>query len=314
MDLLRNRAINQENIVVSIICNTFNHSKYIKDAIESFLNQNVDFDVEILIHDDCSTDGTIDIIDEYKQKYPTLIKPMYEIENQYSKGIDILAIQAGRIKGKYVAICEGDDFWIDQNKLSKQVSALEQSEAKMCVHKVKRIDGNSGNFLGFLPEPAIKSGIISSNDFLSLVTTQYSFQTSSYMLDAQEFKKMYCPILPFVKKMPTGDEAILLYFLSVGPVLFIDDTMSVYRSMNDGSWSSSYSKLSQKEIGFHKKRCHFAYKEFDKYTKKKFHSILSKRLFDTKWAYYYLTKRYISLFFFDPRGSLSLLKKHFKKS
>ena len=114
--------------LVSISCITYNHEKYIRDTIESFLMQMTTFPFEILIHDDASTDGTANIIKEYQKKYPDIIYPIYQKENQYSKKIRITATyQLPRARGKYIAICEGDDYWIDPNKLQKQVDFLERN-------------------------------------------------------------------------------------------------------------------------------------------------------------------------------------------
>lgn len=114
--------------LVSIGCITYNHEKYIRDAIKGFLMQKTTFPFEILIHDDASTDGTADIIREYEKKYPDKIKPIYQMENQYSKGIPISATyQFPRARGKYIALCEGDDYWTDPYKLQKQVDFLEKN-------------------------------------------------------------------------------------------------------------------------------------------------------------------------------------------
>ncbi len=313
MKPLRNRICDDNDIVVSIICNTFNHSKYIRKALDSFLDQKVCFNVEILIHDDCSTDDTVSIIEEYRKQYPNIINPIYEKINLYSKGIDILSIQSKRIKGKYVAICEGDDYWIDDKKLLKQVKMLDETNNKICLHKVVKIDSTTGKTIELLPELDLATGSIKVDKFLNIVTKKYSFQTSSYLLKSDEFKKMYLSNLKFVKLMPTGDEAILLYFSSISEVSYINEAMSVYRIMSKGSWSEKYSLLSNKEIANHKKRCYFAYKEFDNFTSKQYHNILSRRIYDYKWAYLFLSKRYISLFFHDPRGVLSMIRNHFKK-
>ncbi|PIW04170.1 MAG: glycosyl transferase family 2 [Cytophagales bacterium CG17_big_fil_post_rev_8_21_14_2_50_40_13] len=116
--------------VVSICCITYNHEPYIEDALEGFLIQETDFPFEILIHDDASTDRTADIIREYEAKYPRLIKPIYQIENQYSKGRrgfmnDLFSIS----KGKYIATCEGDDYWKDRQKLNIQVLFLDKNKS-----------------------------------------------------------------------------------------------------------------------------------------------------------------------------------------
>ena len=112
--------------LVSICCITYNHEFYIEDTLEGFLKQEIDFPFEILIHDDASTDNTADIIRKYVEKYPKLIKPIFQKENQYSKGCLISPRFLFPIsKGKYIALCEGDDYWTDKGKLQKQVSFLE---------------------------------------------------------------------------------------------------------------------------------------------------------------------------------------------
>ncbi len=115
--------------VVSICCITFNHEAYIREAIEGFILQKTNFPIEILIHDDASTDNTSTIIKEYELKFPELIKPIYQKENQYSQGVrPISKFNFERSKGKYIAVCEGDDYWTDPFKLQKQVDILEQNK------------------------------------------------------------------------------------------------------------------------------------------------------------------------------------------
>ena len=115
--------------LVSIICITFNHESYIKQCLDGFVNQKTNFKIEIIIHDDASTDNTTNIIKEYEQKYPEIIKPIYQIENQFSKigyqFIDNLMFSCA--ESKYIAFCEGDDYWIDPLKLQKQVDFLESN-------------------------------------------------------------------------------------------------------------------------------------------------------------------------------------------
>lgn len=125
----------KETPLVSILCITYNHEKYIRQAIDSFLMQKTTFLYEILIHDDASSDNTAKIIEEYAYKYPRIIRTVLQHENQYSKGISGTNILMKMAKGKYIAICEGDDYWTDPQKLQQQVDILENQKACVaCCH------------------------------------------------------------------------------------------------------------------------------------------------------------------------------------
>ena len=116
-------------IMVSIVCITYNHEKYISQAIEGFLNQKTTFKTEIIIHDDCSTDTTKEIINFYEKKYPEKIKVYFEKENQYSlRKYQFLKEVYDMANGKYIAFCEGDDYWVDNNKLQKEIDYLEKHD------------------------------------------------------------------------------------------------------------------------------------------------------------------------------------------
>ena len=110
-------SIDKLRPLVSIDCITYNHEAYISQALDGFLMQKTKFLFEVLIHDDLSTDGTADIIRKYEKKYPLIIKPIYQTVNQFSKGVEISKkFQFPRAQGKYIAICEGDDYWTNPNK------------------------------------------------------------------------------------------------------------------------------------------------------------------------------------------------------
>ena len=114
-------------LMVTIQCLTYNHESYIRQCLDGFVMQKTNFNFEAIVHDDASTDGTALIIKEYAEKYPDIIKPIYETENQYSKKDGSLnRIMMEHTLGKYVAICEGDDYWIDSEKLQKQVDYMEK--------------------------------------------------------------------------------------------------------------------------------------------------------------------------------------------
>lgn len=136
--------------LVSICCITYNHAQFIWKCLDAFLMQQTDFPIEILIHDDCSTDGTTEIIREYEAKYPDLIFPLYEEENQYQQGkaAEIDFYNYRRARGKYIAYCEGDDYWTDPLKLKKQVDFMEaNSEYSVCFHNCVAYNTWSGEYV-----------------------------------------------------------------------------------------------------------------------------------------------------------------------
>lgn len=118
--------MDNDELMVSIRCLAYNHEPYIRQCLEGFIMQKTNFRFEAVVHDDASTDGTVAIIREYAEKYPNIIKPIYETQNQYSKHDGSLGrIMSAACTGKYIAMCEGDDYWIDPYKLQKQVDFLE---------------------------------------------------------------------------------------------------------------------------------------------------------------------------------------------
>lgn len=137
--LKEQRFLKESRPVVSISCISYNQENYIGNVIEGFLNQIVDFPVEILIHDDASTDRTASIIEEYGREYPNIIKPILQSQNKFSRGVKCIhaTFNFTRSKGKYIATCEGDDYWIDEKKLYKQVAFLEKNkDFVLCSHEV----------------------------------------------------------------------------------------------------------------------------------------------------------------------------------
>ena len=134
-----------KNVLVQIICSTYNQEKYIGKCLDGFIMQKTNFKFEVLVCDDASTDKTADIIKEYQNKYPEIIKPIFNKENQYSKGVsNWMTYLFPACNSKYVAICDGDDYWCDENKLQKQVDLLEANpDYSLCFHPVKMIYENT---------------------------------------------------------------------------------------------------------------------------------------------------------------------------
>lgn len=215
--------------LVSIICNTYNHVNYIRQCLDGFLMQETNFPIEILVHDDASTDGTADIVREYEDKYPDLIKPIYQTENQYSKGVKVsLKYQYSRAKGKYIALCEGDDYWTDPLKLQKQVDFLEtHKDYVICGHKFRSFLQNESRFISIDQN---ESGTYTLEDFTSqqrfCSTLTVVFKRAS--INLQELNEY-----PFLI-----DSIWFFYILKAGNGYCLNDTMAVYRLHGGGIWSS----------------------------------------------------------------------------
>lgn len=171
----------QDSVFVTICCTAYNQEKYIRQCLEGFVMQKTQFSFEAIVHDDASTDNTAAIIKEYAGKYPEIIKPIFEKENQYSKHNGSLRrIMRENMRGKYIATCEADDYWADPYKLQKQVDILEaDSNVSMVYTAFRTVDPNGD----FMPRPIYEkykeisfSGdilcqLISSGNFIMTLTT-----------------------------------------------------------------------------------------------------------------------------------------------
>lgn len=219
-----------DEIKVTVICLAYNHAKYISDALEGFVMQRVDFPFEVIVHDDASTDGTADIIREYQSRYPDIIKPVFQKENQYSQGISIpQAFLYPLIRGEYVALCEGDDYWTDPHKLQKQVDALESHpESDICSHRAKRL--KDGRFVGWTA-PRLGSGKVSASKVI-LGGGGWFCATASFL----------CRREAYMRWTPIREVVVIDYTLAIqcslrGGMVYLKDCMAVYRVGSEGSWT-----------------------------------------------------------------------------
>jgi len=217
---------------VSICFVTYNQASYIKVSLDSILMQKTNFDFEIIIHDDASTDGTSDIIWDYQKRYPNIIKPQIQIENQWSKGVrGIFArFTFPRCKGKYIALCEGDDYWTDPLKLQKQVDFLENNnDVNICFHRANLL--KNGDFsLHEIPQ-----GFEGKSFSYIELLKQYNFITTASVLFRKP-EKFDIPDWYF--KLPFGDLGLYKLISSHNKKLYcLNEVMSVYRIHNDGMWS-----------------------------------------------------------------------------
>ena len=218
---------------VSISCTTYNHANFIKSCLEGFLMQQTSFEFEILIHDDASTDETQDIIKAYQQKHPTIIKPIFQTENQYSKGVRGIMPRFNfpRAQGKYIALCEGDDYWTDPLKLQKQVDFLEENEEySMCFHKVNLIYPDNS-----IIEDNITKVPVKYESIEDLAEKGNYIHTPSVMFTRQELilpKEMYLS--------PVGDFFLYMIISRNEKIGYLEEIMAVYR-VGSGIWSTKSS-------------------------------------------------------------------------
>lgn len=250
------------DIMVSVICNAYNHEKFIRQALEGFVMQKTDFKYEVLIHDDASKDRTADIIREYENKYPDIIKPIYQTKNQHSQGIRISkAYQYPRVKGKYIAFCEGDDCWICADKLQKQVEFMEaHPNCTMTCHNSKKIDYQTGK--ESIQNPVEKTGFMTAYDVVvnkpSLwIATASLVLRSELINDRPEFFE-----LP-----PVGDMPLRYYCFAKGDTYYFEEVMSVYNYRTPGSWSAGRKLRSGNYIEFFEKYNEYTNYKYDEYLK-----------------------------------------------
>lgn len=276
-----------QEIKVSVICNAYNHGPYIRDALEGFVSQKTNFNYEVLIHDDASTDNTADIIREYEKKYPELIKPIYQIENQYSKGVNITkTFHLPRLKGKYVALCEGDDYWTDQEKLQKQYDAMEaHPELDICAHAVSKVQASNGRLICYIA-PSDKETVLSTEEVIAggggFVATNSLFYRRELLEEEPEFRK-YCPI----------DYSLQIHGALRGGMLYLPDNMAVYRFLVPGSWTK---RLANREYA-DAQRCEInrMLDMVDDETNKEYTEIIHRAKLESDFMYYQNADEYKKL-------------------
>lgn len=263
-----------ENIMVSILCTAYNHEKYIRQCLDGFVMQKTNFKFEVIIHDDASTDNTANIIREYEEKYPEIIKPIYQKENQYSKKAGITKnFTLPKARGKYIAICEGDDFWTDKYKLQKQVDTLENNpNCKCCVCTVRDANEDGSMMNTTHPSEVFDSGILHTEDFLKLACKEYAFQTSSFMFKGDDYKEYIYNPPKFRTVSSVGDWPQLLYFSIIGDIYYINDEMSCYRRNAVGSYTTSMISSTINKRKKYNKGLIDMIESFDECTNQKYHS------------------------------------------
>lgn len=239
----------QNDVMVSVYCITYNHRDFIKNCLDGFVKQKTNFKFEVVIYDDCSTDGTREIIKEYIEKYPDLFVPILPDKNRaqkegfYAINIDIYS----KCQGKYLAFCEGDDYWTDENKLKNQVDYMEaHPDFSGCFHKSLRKDVLSNKDLCYMPT---SEQLFGKTEFdVYDVQNGYFIETVSslYRFDIYKQELMDC----FPEKIINGDSYLINFFAIHGKIGYIDKLMSVKNVGDQGIWNSQKENEDDRNVKF----------------------------------------------------------------
>ena len=257
-------------IMVSVYCLAYNHEKYIRDALDGFVNQKTTFRYEVFVHDDASTDKTASIIREYEQKFPEIIKGIYQKENQYSQGVKILdKFIFPHIKGKYIAMCEGDDYWIDENKLQLQYDALEKHpECDMCAHRAKWFNCLKNRTTRVYP-PIHEERILGVEEVIygegGFLPTASLFYRKNIAINPMDFQKIW-----------SIDYSLQIRGALRGGIYFIPETMALYRWQTEGSWTVKNSNIETQIVLYEKKKEMLT--KLNKETFGRYKSVIEKRI------------------------------------
>lgn len=293
---------NENDIKVSVVCMVYNHEKHLRKCLDGFVMQKTKFPFEVIVHDDASTDSSADIIREYEAKYPNIIKPIYQTENQYSKGIKIIkTIMAPYCKGDYWAICEGDDYWTDENKLQKQYDFMVNNlDCVMCTHATKAIDLKTNKIKKYGMN---KTGFVTLQEALN----GEGGHTSSFF-----YKKELLINRPdcFLCK-GIGDFQTRIYATIIGKLYYIDEYMSVYNRFSGAdSWMNRMDLDVQRQINFNQNIRNMLLK-VDEYYNYEHTDDIKKKLLNLEASILLLEKHYKEII--TPKYKEILKKMSFKR-
>lgn len=257
------------NIEVSVFCTAYNQEKFIAKCLDGFVSQRTDFRFEVLVHDDRSTDGTLDIILDYERRYPDLFMVITEEENQYSKGVDITReIMAPLAHGRYVAYCEGDDYWCDEEKLQKQYDFMESHpECAMCCHNTIKHD-----LAGLTADEPFSDWTEIHKMTEDEVFMGWLVHTSSYF---HRIEDVWYPDGESIYQF--GDYVMLCNLFDKGDIYVLPEIMSVYDLNNISGVTLQTAADTKKVIDSSHDRIHFL-EEYDQVTEGRHHDVVMKRI------------------------------------
>lgn len=253
------------------MCLTYNQERYIQQCLDSLVCQKTNFKYQVVVHDDASTDSTTQILLGYANRYPDIVVPVIEKENVYSKGLNFDSILAPLIKGRYVAFCEGDDWWLSDDKLQIQYDYMEQNgDCSLCVHDAKLFDDRQGAFTGNLPSSGQERDI----SIEEIIENGGWYLGTNTML----FKAEYYELPGCYQGWGVSDYPRAIYLGTQGRVHFLSGSMAAHRVNASGSWTIKMSEnLESREIA--NKKVVDGLKSADLYTDFRYHQSFNKAEF-----------------------------------
>lgn len=269
--------MNNNIILVSIKCAVYNHEHYLRQCLEGFVMQKTNFRFEAIVHDDASTDGSAAIIHEYAEKYPDIIKPIYETENQYSKRDGSLTrIMNAACCGKYIAICEGDDYWIDPLKLQKQVDFLERHSDYGLIYGKARVFNQAQN------RYEIRNAGKERKNYEDLLVRGNAIPTLTCVYRKSLLENYSNEI---TRKWKMGDQPLWLYISHRSKIHYMDEILAVYRKLIHSA-SSRESYETAGEFIYSSYNCAIYFNElYDSGLKIQIDMNYRKRMFSCAFAY-----------------------------
>ena len=285
-----------DEVLVTIVCITFNQASYIECALNSFLSQVTTFPFEILIHDDASFDGTTEILLEYSRAFPKLIRLIAQKENMYSKG-QLLTFDNlwSHVDSEFIAFCEGDDYWIDNFKLEKQIQAITR-DVDICFHAALKVapDGAYIKEMSVYDKSHFDLGDIIPNSGGLIPTSSYFVRTQSLF-----------DLPSWITSLSFTDYFVQIWVARRGGAIYIPETMSAYRTNAIGSLVDMHASADKKLMycsemftALKKLRIELNEQYDDEISLRKFRIFKSHARFFIKRLRFFLTAKLLYMYFF----------------